>query len=71
MEGVGQGHMYFPGEYNAQRSEEQHPMLDGTIPHYGGPMVDHAVMDSHMNDPDYVEPTKPSSFIIIIIVAVV
>lgn len=57
-EGVGQGHMYFSHEYNEQ-SEEQQPMLDGTVPLYGGTMVvDHAVIDSEIDDPDYVEPKQ-------------
>jgi hypothetical protein len=56
-DGVGQGHLYFPGEYNAP-SEEQHPMLDGTMPPHYGLGVDHAVIDSRIDDPDYVEAPK-------------
>lgn len=55
--GVGQGHLYFPGDYQ-QQSNEQHPMLSGdagSAPRYYG-MVDHAVLDEHGHDPDYVEP---------------
>ena len=64
IDGVGHGHMYFPGEYSKQQSsEEQHPILDGTVPQYygGGPMVGHTAIDDSaaIDDPDYVE--KPHS----------
>jgi len=55
MEGVGQGQLYFPSDY-VLPSEEQHPMLDGSMPHYG--MVDHTALNSQIDDPDYVEPAK-------------
>ena len=61
--GVGQGHLYFPGEYQPQHysREEQHPMLgDGSnIPHYGLEK-DHA-MNPYTDsvDPDHVESPEP------------